>query len=185
MGFIRRYDSVIYGNYKRAALLYGASIGLVMALYMLVCFLSAAPILSPENYGTDALLLIGIFFFSFRYRKKLPDGRISLKELLLLGICTGIVASIVYALLLWLLLVAFFPDWVLAFQQARINLMQSDSIDVETAKNILLIKNYGAADWAFIGGFRSFVMSIIIALFSSIVFATEKGEVRQKKIKKE
>ena len=57
----------------------------------------------------------------------------SLKELLLLGMGTAIVAAIVYGLLLWLVLGAVYPDLVDTFIQQRISLMPTADQGVDEA----------------------------------------------------
>ena len=50
----RRYESTIYGNYRKAYLIDGALTGAVMSMVMLLRdWLATSPMSSPENYVTE------------------------------------------------------------------------------------------------------------------------------------
>ena len=53
----------------------------------------------------------------------------------------------------------------------------------EARKAIEMVRNYTAGDWAFIGGFRTAVMSVMFAFFAALIFRTEYAPVREKKEK--
>ena len=92
----RRYKSTIYGNYRKAYLIDGALTGVVMSVVMLLRdLLAKSPMSSPENYITELVLAVGIFWSCYQYRRQLPDGKVTLKELMLLGLGIGVVSAIV------------------------------------------------------------------------------------------
>ena len=115
----RRYNSTIYGNYKKYALVYGLAIG--CAQFVVVAFwnlLSSTWLPSPENYVTEVVLLAGIFGFSYLYRRNLKarpgqeGAGVTLKELLLLGLGMGCVGAVVYGLWMWLYCGRLMPNMV-------------------------------------------------------------------------
>lgn len=178
---LRQYQSTIYGNYRVAYLKYGALIGLAVALYVWISALVGYPIKTPEFYGTDAVLAVGIFYFCYLYRKGLPNETVTLKELLLLGLGMGVAAAIVYGLLIWLMAGTLYPDWADTFRDTRLAAMPPAEESPEAKLAVETVKDYTAGDWGFIGGFRTFVISVIITFFAAIVFRTEKAPVKEKK----
>ena len=57
----RRYESTIYGNYRKAYFIDGALTGAVMSVVMLLRdWLATSPMSSPENYVTELVLAIAI-----------------------------------------------------------------------------------------------------------------------------
>ena len=59
--------------------------------------------------------------------------------------------------------------------------MEPAESSAEAKLAVELVSRYTAGDWAFIGAFRSAVMSVILSFFASIIFRTEKGAVRERK----
>lgn len=172
MRFIRRYKSEIYGNYRRAALVDGFVASVVMAAYVLISSLVGLPVSAPETYVTDGLMLIAVFVGAYLYRKSLSEVSVSLKELLLLGLDMGVVIGIVYGLLLWVIMLGVYPDLIGRFAEFRIWQMDDAATGEAAAEAIKMVRLYGAGDWAFIGGFRSFVMSILFTFFAALIFGT-------------
>lgn len=176
----RRYKSVIYGNYRKAAAIDGAVAGAVMAVVMLARdLLAAAPAPAPENYITELVLAVAIFWSSYHYRKGLDDGRVTLKELLLLGIGIGIVSAVVYGLWVWLYCGCIDPARTAYYCQQRAAVMTPATESPEARRALELALGYTAGDWGFIAGFRSAVMSVIIAFFAALILRTEKSPLRQ------
>ena len=175
----RRYESTIYGNYRKAYLIDGALTGVVMSVVMLLRdLLAKSPMPSPENYITELVLAIAIFWCSYQYRRQLPDEKVTLKELLLLGLGIGVVSSVVYGMWTWLRCGVLDGNLVRHYTQQRISMMEPAESSVEAKVAVEQVRRYTAGDWAFIGAFRSAVMSIIITFFAALVFRTEKAPVR-------
>lgn len=152
-----------------------------MAIVLLLRdWLSVFPMSSPENYVTEIVLALGIFLTCIIYRNGLPDKKVTLKELLLLGLGIGLVSAIVYGLWLWLNLSVLAPELVDYYNEERINMMEPAETSAAAKLAVEQVRRYTAGNWAFIGGFRSAVMSIIITFFAAIILRTEKGEVRTK-----
>ncbi len=183
--FFRRYNSTIYGNYRKAYLLYGLLTGALMALVATVWNASSdKPLAEPENLVTEAVLLICTMFATYRYRLGLPEGRVTLKELMLLGLGIGVVSAVVYGLWTWFYCGVWQTGLVQHYIDSRIAAMQQSS-NGTTEQSIALVRAYTAGDWALIGAIRSAVMSIIITFFAALLFRTEKSPVRERKSTKE
>lgn len=178
----RRYKSTIYGNYRKAYLIDGLITGIAMSLVLFVRdWLGETPMNQPENFVTEIVMAIGIFWFSYQYRKQLPEQKVTLKELMLLGLGIGVVGSVVFGLWTWLNCGVLNTDMVDFYNQQRISVMEPADSSAEAKAAIEMVKKYTAGDWAFIGGFRSAVMSIIITFFAALIFRTEKSPVVEKR----
>lgn len=176
--FFRRYKSNIYGNYRKAYCIDGALTGVCMSVMMAIRDLVATkPMATPENYVTELILLVGILWSTYQYRKQLPEGRVTFKELMLVGLGIGVVSALVYGLWVWLNCGVLNTNMVQYYNEQRIAVMEPKEQSAAAAIAIEKVKAYNAGDWAFIGGFRSAVMSIIISFFTALIFRTEKGEV--------
>ena len=176
--FFRRYKSTIYGNYRKAYVIDGVLTGAAMSVITAVRdWLAAKPMATPENYITEMVLAIGIFWAAYHYRKQLPDQKVTLKELMLLGLGIGVVSGIVYGLWTWLNCGVLNESMVQYYNNCRIAVMDAAESSPEAKTAIESVKRYTAGDWGFIAGFRSAVMSVIVTFFAALVFRTEKGEV--------
>ena len=172
----RRYKSTIYGNYRRAYLTYGVLTGAGMtAVVALRNWMGGTPVATPENYLTELVLAAGIVWASWRYRKGLPDGKVTLKELMLLGLGIGVVSGVVYGLWTWLHCGVLDSGLTEHYNDCRIAVMDDADTSAEARIAVEQVKKYTAGDWAFIAAFRTAVMSVIITFFSALVFRTEKA----------
>ena len=124
---------------------------------------------------------MGILWASYHYRKQLPGEKVTFKELMLLGLGIGVVSAVVYGLWTWLHCGVVNTGLVEYYNQSRIEVMEAAEKSEAAKLAVESVKKYTAGDWAFIAGFRSAVMSVIIAFFASLVLRTEKGEVVVKK----
>lgn len=176
---IRRYNSTIYGNYRKAYLIDGALTGIAMAAIMwLRDALSDVPISTPDNFITEIVMAIGIAWSAYQYRKFLPEQKVTLKELMLLGLGIGLVSSVVYGLWVWFYCGSVEPDMVDFYNSQRIAVMEPEETGAEAKVAIETVKRYTAGDWGFIGGFRSAVMSILFTFFVALVLRSEKSPIR-------
>ena len=110
---LRRYQSKIYGNYRLGYLKYGSLIGISIALLVLLQHLlvEQVPVYAPETIVTDLLIVIGQCFCCYDYRENLSRRKVMLKELLLLALGSGLIASVVYGLWMWLMCGDLFLIW--------------------------------------------------------------------------
>jgi hypothetical protein len=179
--FFRRYKSTIYGNYRKAGLIDGLLIGVVMSLIMAVRdWVASTPMATPENYITEVVLAVGIFWAAYHYRKQLDGEKVMLKELLLLGVVIGVVSAVVYGLWTWINCGVLNTSLVQYYNKCRIEVMEPAETSANAKLAIESVKRYTAGDWGFIAGFRSAVMSIIVTFFAALVFRTEKAPIKTK-----
>lgn len=180
-GIIRRYQSEIYGNYRRAGLLYGLATGLLMSLVVFFMYIITLPIQVPESYPTTIALATGTFLFGYLYRRTLPEGKVFFKELILMGIYLGVVASVVYGLFLVLYASVIDTDFISnCCQLYSNNVMNSEQPQEIIDNSIEAFRSYSAWTWGGVGAFRSGVMTILVAFVMALVFKTEKQQVKVK-----
>ena len=159
----------------------GVLSGLLISGVVLFCKLIYYPIYAPQNYVTDVTLLVATLFFAWRYREGLPEKKVFFKELMLFGLGLGVVAAIVYGLFLLLyggVIDKEFPARCL--EHFILGEQRGTGTDEEKAATIEVMKTYKLHTWAFIGTFRTAVMSIMTAFVAALVLRTEKNIVRTK-----
>ena len=171
MGIFHRYNSTIHGNYRKAYLRSGLITGLLLAAYVLIRLLMGKPLESPTSYVSDAVMLVAVFLFMAFYRNSLPDKKITLKEAMLFGIGTAVVAAFIYGLALW--------AFGLAFQQQTALFSTTMTGNEVTTQDPQL--HYWAAWWAI----YSFVMMALLGSFGAFVaaifFRNEKSDIKNRK----
>ena len=177
----RRYESTIYGNYRRAYALGGAATGLLMvAATWLYGIVSGERLAEPYNYVGEIALTVGMIVAAYLYRKRLPDGKVTLKELMLLELGIGLIAAIVYGLWIWLYSGSIAPDMVEVYNRYRVaQIPEGDDVE-QYRRAVDLTLQYTSGDWAFIAGFRTWVFSILPNFFIALLLRTEKAPVRSK-----
>lgn len=181
MKFIRQYQSNIYGKYRKAYLRDGIFAGLIISSAVLFCKLIYYPIFAPENYVTDITLLLSTLFFSYRYRNSLPDKKVFFKELMLYGLGLGIVAALLYGFFLMLYGSVIDSGFTERCLRHFINGEQNGTgTPEEKEATIAVMRTYKLYTWAFIGTFRTAVMSIMTAFIAALLFRTEKNIVKNK-----
>ena len=171
MGIFHRYNSTIHGNYRKAYLRSGLITGVMLAAYVLIRLLMGKPLESPTSYVSDAVMLVAVFLFMAFYRNSLPDKKITLKEAMLFGIGTAVVAAFIYGLALW--------AFGLAFQQQTALFSTTMTGNEVTTQDPQL--HYWAAWWAI----YSFVMMALLGSFGAFVaaifFRNEKSDIKNRK----
>jgi len=166
MAFFHRYKSTIHGNYRKAYLRCGLITGVLLVAYVMVRLLMRSPVESPLSYVSDAILLVCIFLFAAYYRKALPDGQVSLKELMLFGIGQAAVAALVYGLMLWGLGLAF-PQQTVLFT----NNMTPNEVTLQDPQ-----LHYWAAMWAIVAAVEVLLLGAFGAFLAAIFLRNEKSE---------
>ena len=171
MGIFHRYNSTIHGNYRKAYLRSGLITGVLLAAYVLIRLLMGKPLESPTSYVSDAVMLVAVFLFMAFYRNSLPDKKITLKEAMLFGIGTAVVAAFIYGLALW--------AFGLAFQQQTALFSTTMTGNEVTTQDPQL--HYWAAWWAI----YSFVLMALLGSFGAFVaaifFRNEKSDIKNRK----
>ncbi len=179
MGIIRRYQSEIYGRYRRAYLRDGLWSALVLSGVVLVCKLIYYPIDTPHSLITDISLLVATLFFAYRYRATLPDRKVTFKELMLYGLGLGIVAAFFYGLFLWLYGGVLDGEFCNRCMERFIENEKNGNGSEELKEQVIAVmRGYRAWTWAAIGAFLTAVMSILTAFIAALVFKTENGKLR-------
>ena len=171
MKVFKRYSSTIHGNYRKAYLRSGLITGVLLAAYVLIRLLMGKPLESPTSYVSDAVMLVAVFLFMAFYRNSLPDKKITLKEAMLFGIGTAVVAAFIYGLALW--------AFGLAFQQQTALFSTTMTGNEVTTQDPQL--HYWAAWWAI----YSFVLMALLGSFGAFVaaifFRNEKSDIKNRK----
>lgn len=171
MSIIHRYNSTIHGNYRRAYLRCGLISGVLLSAFVAVRYLMGKPVESPLSYVSDAILLVLIFLFAAYYRKSLPDGRVTLKELMLFGIGIAVVAAVVYGLALC--------AWGLAFPRQTV--LFTVNMTSQTISDTDPQLHYWAAWWAIVAAVEAMLLGSFGAFLAAIFFRNEKSEIKHNK----
>ena len=169
MRFFHRYRSTIHGNYRKAYLRCGLLTGLL--LYILVRYLMGMPAESPEAYLSDGIMLVSVLLFTLLYRNALEEKKATQKELMLFGMGTAVVASVLYGVFVWAFGSAA-PSQTVLFTQSLSGkeIMESDPE-----------LHYWAALWGIVSGVKLALLGGFGAFVSALVFRNEKPDVRGEK----
>ena len=179
MAFLKRYESTIYGPYRRAGIVAGLWAGLLLALYLVVRWLAGSPLSAPQGYGGDIILLLAMLFFSVRYRRRLPQEKVTLKELMQLNMWTGFVSALLLGVSLWLYGTALDHDFLRRCVDVMVEAEQQSGRAVEEqAQAVAVMRAYTLPTLAWIGAFRAFVMSILWAFLVALLLRTERAPAR-------
>ena len=181
MRLVRRYQSDIYGDYRKFGLRYGLFSGLIMAAIVCILFFLDYPLQAPVNYATDITLFVCALFFAYRYRTTLPDNKVFFKELMLLGLTLGVVAAIVYALFLLLYGKVIDTDFLTRCIDRLVDNEQNGTASQEQIQQtVSVMRGYTLVTLALIAAFRTSVMAIMTAFCGALLFRTEKNVERNK-----
>lgn len=168
MKFFHRYSSTIHGNYRRAYLRSGLLTGGLMFLYVLIRYLLGIPAPAPESYAIDGILLAAVFLLTMLYRNSLEGKRATLKELMLFGMGTALVASVLYGLLLWALGLA---------SPAQAALFTTTVTGNETLPDDPQI-HYWAAWWGIFAALKLLLIGCFGAFIAAVFLRNEKSPTR-------
>lgn len=170
MKFFHRYNSTIHGNYRKAYLRCGLITGGLLALYIMVRYLMGSPAESPEAYMSDIIMLLAVFLFTLLYRNSLEEKKATLKELMLFGLGTAVVASLLYGICLWLFGYAV-PEQTDLFTRT---LRGEEAV-------LSAPSHYWAAWWGVESAIKLAVLGGFGAFVASLLFKNEKSDVHSKK----
>lgn len=144
--------------------------GIMLVLYLLVRWMMNNPAESPISFLSDGILLVAGFLFTMLYRNTLPDRKATLKELMLFGLGTAIMACFLYGLFIWVSGFAI-PGQIELFT----NTMKGSG---EFSK---FPAHYWSAFWAFIAAVIMAVLGGFGAFISALILKNEKPVVKTKK----
>lgn len=185
MSVIKRYQSAIYGNYKKKLLIYGLLAGLALIAVVVLRFAMILPILYPVSI-IDNIILLGLMFsFTYLYRKDNIENKLTFKETYLLNFGIGIVAAIFYAAFLWLYASFIDTEFPSRFIEHQIEVFQKlELTEIELAQKVSsLEKESLPGNLAFRAFAEISIISILFAMIVGIIMRTEKAPVREKKKK--
>jgi len=167
--FFHRYRSTIHGNYRKAYLRSGLLTGVMLMLYLWVRYLMGNPAESPVSYLSDGILLVAGFLFTMLYRNALPDRKATLKELMLFGMGTAVIACVVYGVFIW----------IMGFTaRGQIELFTGTMMD--NAPFTDYPAHYWSAFWGFVSAVIMAVLGGFGAFISALILKNEKGEIVKK-----
>jgi hypothetical protein len=178
MGLLNRYKSTMHGNYWKGICKYGLLIGIGLSLVVLVRYWLMYPISQPVSYTENFAMLIFMFLAVFFYKRGLEERKITLKESYILGLGSGIVASIIYGMFLFV-----YAQYIDVDIQKRCFELQRA---VKTNVNLndeQLMSMVTPSSIAFSGIMLSSVISILWALVVSIFLRNEQGVLITKEMK--
>ncbi len=168
--FFHRYQSTIHGNYRKAYLRSGLLTGIMLVLYLLVRWLMRNPAESPISFLSDGILLVAGFLFTMLYRNTLPDRKATLKELMLFGLGTAILACFLYGLFIWVSGFAI-PGQIELFTNT---MMENEPFAQYPA-------HYWSALWGIVSAVIMAVLGGFGAFISALILKNEKPVVKTKK----
>ncbi|MDO5760851.1 MAG: DUF4199 domain-containing protein [Bacteroidota bacterium] len=171
---IRKYRSIIHGNYRWAALKYGITMGIVLSGILFFRYLlghpANAPIASDENWVVFVALLVMSLILAFHYRKLLEEKKMTFKEGFLLSFDSCVIACIVYAVFMYFYSI-FIDNGIESFQDRTIDVMTRSIAEggdkVELPEMIYLV---------FWGMMANIIMGILVAFITGIICRNEKSE---------
>jgi len=99
---LKRYKSVMHGNYFKMSLLYGIVIAVVMIVILLLRYLSGNKPSSPMSLWDNISMLVLMVICVFHYRSILEDKKMTFKEGWLVGFYSACVGSILFGMFLYL-----------------------------------------------------------------------------------
>lgn len=170
MRFFHRYRSTIHGNYRKAYLRCGLITGGLLVLYIMVRYLMGSPAESPEAYMSDIIMLVAVFLFTLLYRNSLEEKKATLKELMLFGLGTAVVGSLLYGVCLFLFAYAI-PEQTDLFTRT---LRGEEAL-------LSAPSHYWAAWWGIESAIKLAVLGGFGAFVAALLFKNEKSDVRSKK----
>ncbi len=168
MKFFHRYNSTIHGNYRKGYLRCGLITGVVLMLYILVRYMMGMPAESPEAYLSDGIMLVAVFLFTLLYRNSLEEKHATLKELMLFGMGTAVVASVLYGLFVWAFCCAA-PEQTVLFTQT----LSGQEINAGDPQ-----LHYWAGLWGIVSGVKLALLGGFGSFVTSVILRNEKGGVR-------
>lgn len=184
MGLIKRYESEIYGNYKKGWLLYGLYTGLIMSFSVLLRYFLTYPMDTPSTWIDNIVLFLCMFIFTYLYRKKLYMGNIFFKEVYILNLGIGVVAGVIYGLFIWYYGTSVDTELVQRYveNQEYIYINNWEGTDEDMKARIDEIKSMASVQYlSIMGGILTMVTSLMIAFIVGLLLRTQKNVVRQKR----
>lgn len=138
-------------------------------LYVVVRYMMGKPAESPEAYMSDGVMLVAVFLFTLLYRNSLEGKCATMKELMLFGMGTAVVASVLYGLFVWGFGCAV-PEQTDLFTRT----LRGEEAVVSAPSH------YWAAWWGIESGIKLAILGGFGAFIAALVFKNEKSEIKGK-----
>lgn len=183
MGLIKRYESEIYGNYKKGWLLYGLYTGLILSFSILFRKWLTYPIDCPSTWTDNVILFLCMFVFTYLYRKKLYCGNIFFKEVYILNLGVGTIAAIIYGAFIWYYGTCVDTELVQRYidSQEYLYLNKWEGTPEDMLKKIEEVKSLASVPYlSIMGGVLTMITSVMSAFIVALLLRTQKNVVRQK-----
>ncbi len=149
-----------------------------MSAYLMVRWLANMPANSPQTYGSDLVLLACMLLASFLYRRKLPEQKVTLKELMQMNLWLSAVAAVLFGLFTWFYGTVVDGEFLQRCLQTLIEgEQQGSSTPEQKAQTIAVMQTYTASTLGSIAAFRTMVMSILWAFIAALLLRSEHGNV--------
>ena len=178
MGLLRRYESTLYGNFRKEGAVAGLWSGGLLIAYLLVRWLANIPPDSPQTYGSDLTLFACMLLQSHLYRRHLPEQKVSLRELMQMNLWLCVVAVTIFGLFTWVYGSSIDSDFVSrCIQQLIDGEMAGDNTEEQKLQVVEVMKGYTTGTLAWIAAFRTAIMGILWAFLSALLFRSEQGKV--------
>ena len=178
MGLIRRYESKMHGDYKRAILRYGFFGGLIFCVVLLLRWLLVLPPSQPMSYVENVLQLVLLFVFVYLYKRRLPDRRINFKESYVVALGTAVVSAVIYGMFMYVY--ASYIDTQMQERCFEFQRMMNQGQYTEEQLKDLTKPSY----IAFSAVLLNSVMAVLWAMIVAIFLRNERAIVVQKQKKK-
>lgn len=178
MGLLNRYKSTMHGNYWIAIFKYGLLIGIGLSLVVLFRYWFKIPLSEPVSYAEDIAMLVFIFIAVFLYKRGLEERKITLKESYIVGLGSGIIASIIYGMFLFI-----YSQYIdVDIQQRCFEIQRAVEANAQLNDGQLKIMTTPSAI-AFSAIMLSSVLSILWSLIIAILLRNEQGVLVIKEMK--
>lgn len=178
MRVLNRYKSTMHGNYWNAIFKYGLLMGIGLLLVVLCRYWFKIPLSEPVSYTENIAMLIFMFIAVFSYKRGLKDKRITFKESFILGLGSGIIASIIYGIFLFV----YSQNIDIDIQQRCFEIQRAVKTNVNLSDEELM-SMVKPSSIALYGIMLSSVLSILLALIVAILLRNEQGILIEKEMK--
>lgn len=179
MGLIRRYSSVMHGNYRTACLKYGLYMGLAFSFVLFFRWLIVLPASQPMGIVENVLQFGLMLAFVAMYRGSLCEKKITFKEAYIVGLGSAVVGAIIYGLFMYMYIMYMDPD------------MQTRCLEIQKAADTKgefspkqLAQLVRPSYIAFSSILLNSVMAVIWSLVAALVLSNEKAALKKKGNKK-
>ncbi|MDR1848266.1 MAG: DUF4199 domain-containing protein [Bacteroidales bacterium] len=178
MKLIKRYRSVIHGNYRRASLLYGLYTGLALSALVIFRRLIIYPLSQPVTYVENVALLVLMFLFLWRYRKNLEEQKVSFREGYLVCFGLGIVSAVVYGIFIYVYAWKIDPNMQVRCYNMQRALENNVKLPDEAVRAMTTPSSIAMS-----AVLLTITVSIIFAMVAALMLRNEKSEIRTKQTK--